>query len=1493
MMANQKVTNLLQLPYSVWIIVHQYWDRRAANIVKSFKVNNSSSKWVGNVLHTNKFTGETASIIISILKLKQLTSLQLPGIKISDAGFNFVCDYLKTNAKHLNVFRLSHCKIQELGARAIGSMLKVNKTLTVLDLNNVEIKNKGNIPQAFLSAVKNHLGMWRDDKHCCKWCSTEDLPDGALCTHGPLIIEEDHWSCCGLGKDAPCGMCLNKIGGYGAIAVADGLKNNGSLKVLGLRKNKIEDSGALALADQLKTNATLREMDLRSNFITDVGARGLAEALKIHTALTKLDLIDNPIGDVGKSSLGDVLQTNSNIQFLRISSTVFVILKKNELTWRGFRDPMTSRLVQKYTTITSLDVSGNAIGDNGALVVGRLFPTNVAITKLNLSKTQITDVGARSMAEGLKSNVSMKKLIINGVIPVDEFRDARIHELNLSQKNYKDADAIIIAILLMENKSLSKLDLSQNEILDSGACALAEALETNITLTELNLHHNQIADSGARALIEGLKTDTSMIRLDISSNSISNQGAAVIMQMLQENMTLKSFDIRGNTSIGGSVAEDLAISVMKSEIIEIFSDIPVNNLKQNDKSVIELNLTGSGCGDTEACVLAAFLKSNTVLLNLNLSNNEITDTGARALAEGLKENTTLLSLNLDQNHIEESGSCSLGEVLKTNSSICFLKVLTSMMVELKENNLKWRGFKDPMTSHLVIHQNTITSLDLSENALGNQGAVVASRLLKSNATLLELDLSKNQIIDAGAHVLAEGLKSNVALKKLVINGPIPIEEFRDKKTKIMNLSQSNYKDADAVIIASLLTDNKTITQLDLSGNQIGDVGARILSERLQKNSTLSELSLCSNAITDAGANILAQGIETNSNLTALKLYDNPISSVGRLALAKVVTDMELAGTNLTDKEACSLGVFLRTNETLTQLDMSHNQITDEGAKVLAEGLMVNRMLMKLDLDGNPIGEIGIQHLGDALQINTVIQFLRISTDVLIEMNGDAFQWHGFRDPMKSKLIWEMTSIRSLDISENGIGDQVAFAARLLQQNTWTSLDLYNNKITDDGARALARGLKSNTSLTSLDIRANPLIGPSASESLTWYVMHSKSIITFSDIPVRKILQNDVQCTELDLSSTKCGGAEVCILAALIKVNSTLKIIDLSDNKITKFGAMALGNGLKENTTLQTIKINGHIPIHKFQDRNTTALDLRYNVFRDTDAIIIASLLSQTSKQTVSFKPDKLGISYRGTTVTKVVSGSHAEKAGVRIGWRILAVNGKQARDIKNMRQTIKKAKESKKPIEILFGKTNSHGKSRNKAASRNVEGAKPTTSLTVLNLEGNRIAELGAKSLAKSLKSNYTLKRLSLYDNQVSDEGARWLGEGLKSNLTLYDLNLGGNQISDDGIMGLSEGLQMNTGLARLWLHFNHIKDAGMRKLSQALKGNNTLKELYLDNNEIRDEGAGYLAIGLRGNRTIEKVWLLRNCIGSKGRTALLRLHHSAITETDFKQQKDVVNVQP
>lgn len=115
----------------------------------------------------------------------------------------------------------------------------------------------------------------------------------------------------------------NNIQAKGAVALANGVKLNRSLRSLNLKWNAIgrDPVGIQALCDTLKSNLTIGHVDFRNNRINNVGARYIGEMLVANSTVTHLDLSWNDLGVDGGIALLDGLKHNSTLIDCQLSGS--------------------------------------------------------------------------------------------------------------------------------------------------------------------------------------------------------------------------------------------------------------------------------------------------------------------------------------------------------------------------------------------------------------------------------------------------------------------------------------------------------------------------------------------------------------------------------------------------------------------------------------------------------------------------------------------------------------------------------------------------------------------------------------------------------------------------------------------------------------------------------------------------------------------------------------------------------------------------------------------------------------------------------------------------------------------------------------------------------------------------------------------------------------------------------------------------------------------
>ena len=148
--------------------------------------------------------------------------------------------------------------------------------------------------------------------------------------------------------------------------------------------------------------------------------------------------------------------------------------------------------LEKNSTVTSLDLLFNDIGNEGAASLAVALEKNSTVTSIDLSNNGIGAKGAGSLAA-----------------------------------------------VLAKNSSLTSISLYWNGIGDEGAASLAAALERNSTVKRINLDSNGIGDNGIVELAAVLEKNSTVTSIDLRENVFADKGAASLAAALERNFALK------------------------------------------------------------------------------------------------------------------------------------------------------------------------------------------------------------------------------------------------------------------------------------------------------------------------------------------------------------------------------------------------------------------------------------------------------------------------------------------------------------------------------------------------------------------------------------------------------------------------------------------------------------------------------------------------------------------------------------------------------------------------------------------------------------------------------------------------------------------------------------------------------------------------------------------------------------------------------------------
>ncbi|XP_072894437.1 NACHT, LRR and PYD domains-containing protein 3-like isoform X1 [Hemitrygon akajei] len=163
-------------------------------------------------------------------------------------------------------------------------------------------------------------------------------------------------------------------------------------------------------------------------------------------------------------------------------------------------------------------------------------------------------------------------------------------------------------------------------------------------------------------------------------------------------------------------------------------------------------------------------------------------------------------------------------------------------------------------SHVIGLCDTIKHLDLENCLIQCEGI---QRLGPGLHKCQELRLGQNELGDSGVKLVSAALR----------NPECKIQKLRLRK---VGLTDSGAED-----LASALSTNPSLTDLYLSYNELGDSGVKLLSESLRnRQCKIQKLELMGVGLTDSGAEDLASALSTNPSLTELDLNDNKLGDSG-------------------------------------------------------------------------------------------------------------------------------------------------------------------------------------------------------------------------------------------------------------------------------------------------------------------------------------------------------------------------------------------------------------------------------------------------------------------------------------------------------------------------------------------------------------------------------------------------------------------------------------
>ncbi|KAK8892361.1 hypothetical protein M9Y10_029587 [Tritrichomonas musculus] len=405
---------------------------------------------------------------------------------------------------------------------------------------------------------------------------------------------------------------------------------------------------------------------------------------------------------------------------------------------------------------------------------------------------------------------------------VEQFVNS-IHEksLQLSGLGVGPNCMSILINLIATNPNFVVIDLSLNRIGDKGIEVLCRYIIQDAPFIYLDLRSNGIGIQGSTSLFNSLCMNTHITSLDFSTingierNRIGTEACLALANFLRKNQTIASL----NLAMCGITAEGCRALGMS---------LPLNT------SLTHLDLTANRFGTLGSDYLFSQKNSFACLTTLILSRNALDDEASDAICAQVETSKTIRNLNLSYNNLGKHFLNTLYDALMNGQS------------SLESLNLSANHFDhDAIKSlHLIVRDFTIKHFDFSYNILTTKVISDIVNAAEKNESLTSLDLTETHLNDQGAQSIAQMIETHPNLQRLILaqnkitdEGGYPIATALAQNTSLshLSLSDNELKDKTADAILTSLRTNKTIADIDVSYNDFSCMSYVLLKRMIEEH----------------------------------------------------------------------------------------------------------------------------------------------------------------------------------------------------------------------------------------------------------------------------------------------------------------------------------------------------------------------------------------------------------------------------------------------------------------------------------------------------------------------------------------------------------------------------------------------------------------------------------------------------------------------------------
>ncbi|XP_048886041.1 NLR family, CARD domain containing 5 isoform X2 [Brienomyrus brachyistius] len=952
------------------------------------------------------------------------------------------------------------------------------------------------------------------------------------------------------------------------------------LSVIDLSGGVMKDDALQVLVDWLPQLSVSREVVMNSTSLTMNGLSALSRSVTDCPAVAEVNIRrQDPI----KVSIMFSTETQNQTLGEKTAKQDLVQSKKLRLSECDLRSSHVDKLYETLRGcqgLTLLDLSSNALGNQGLKKLMDLLPHLTAVQEINVSENGVTMPGVLAVAEAFCSHRSMRAVDITNI---HQHKTPRCHEgkqrlimkfgvnkskplrnvmhstqklengfflykkfslqctcilpnnmdelcrrlsacsslvqLDFSGGSLEQRSILNVLTHLPQMTALKLLNLSENLLRDDGMKPFAQLDREHWASTLVSLNHNKMTLDGALYLVAGMTTSAHLHRVEVS---LGEEDRAVV-HLAPDNSCDKSLSLR-NCTFEVTHLQTLARSLCYChQLVELdlsCNDLPAGALETLQKTLSSLN----------------------ALRRLEIRNCGLNQQNIEALLKELDCSKRPLEIRVEEPWV--MGQAAVNLVSCCLDLACNMQQIrvngTTVNITLGTAYAQGKLCSDTPVPRVNIGKlaSAVKCIGLVNCFLQGQHLTFLQRMRQRCAQLVELDLSQNDIGIEGAETLSSLLPDLQNLRKLRLEYKEAVPDqirvltvglSRSASLEDLSLVHHVIDDYSAAALATTLPGLPRLRAINLSHcSNLTTVGARHLITGLTNCRSLEDVSL--------------KGLQLEEEALVQLASELPnISSVRRLILSKIAV-----ATSSTDSASGAVLLLLRSLEhfrRIEEIELDEMWMGDRGIQELAKHLPNWTGLRRISLCENNIADGGGEKLLAALTHCTALEEIILSGNILA--GGSATRL--------SEVLPSMTCLRVLNLQHNQIqaAGGTALATYFQACGSLTDINLSGNPLGTEGAAALSSVLPHMPSLRKL---------------------HLVSVHTTELSSIAACLENCACAEDISLAWNGFGDDVALKLAEVLPVCQKLKRVDLESNKISVAGAEALAASLQSSSSIQVIRL---------------------------------------------------------------------------------------------------------------------------------------------------------------------------------------------------------------------------------------------------------------------------------------------------------------------------------